>query len=152
VLRLFGPKKDEMTGGWRKLHNEELHDLYSSPSIIRIIKSRRIWWAEHVARMEEKNVYRVLAGKPEGTGPRGRPRRKWLDNTKMCVVERVWDGVDWIDLAQSMDKCRALANSVMNLRVPQNSGKLSSGFTTFGLSSSAQLRRFRQIYIYICKG
>jgi hypothetical protein len=76
VLRIFGPKRDGVTGGGRKLHNEELHNLYSSPSIIRIIKSRRLRWAGHVARMGEKrNVYRLLVGKPEGKRPLGRPRR-----------------------------------------------------------------------------
>jgi hypothetical protein len=82
-LRIFGPKRDEVTGGWRKLHNE-LHNLYSLPSIISIIKSRRMRWAGHVARMEEKrNVYRILVGKPEGKRPLGRPRRRWMDNIKM---------------------------------------------------------------------
>jgi hypothetical protein len=77
---IFGPKRDEVTGGWRKLHNEELHDLYSSPCIIRIIKSRRIRWAGHVARMGEKrNAYRLLVGEPDGKRPLGRPRRRWVD-------------------------------------------------------------------------
>jgi hypothetical protein len=79
LRRIFGPKRDEVTGGWRKLHNEELPDLYSSPSIIRIIKSRRMRWAGHVARMGEKmNACRLLVGKPEGRRPLGRPRRTWL--------------------------------------------------------------------------
>jgi hypothetical protein len=77
LRRIIGPKRDEVTGGWRKLHNEELHNLYSSPSIIRIIKSKRMRWAEHVARMgEKKNVYRLMVGKPEGKRPLGRPRRR----------------------------------------------------------------------------
>jgi hypothetical protein len=80
---IFGPKRDIVTGGWRKLHNEELHNLYSSPSIVRIIKSRRMRWAVHVARMGEKrNVYRLLVGKPEGKRSLGRPRRRWIDNIK----------------------------------------------------------------------
>jgi hypothetical protein len=84
LRRLFGPKRDGVTGGWRKLHNEELHNLYSSPSIIRIIKSRRMRWAGHVARMGEKrNVYRLLVRKSEGKRPLGRPRRRWMDNIKM---------------------------------------------------------------------
>jgi hypothetical protein len=85
VLRsIFGPKKDEVTGEWRKLHNEELRDLYSSPSIIRIIKSWRMRWASHVARMREKrNAYRLLVGKTEGKRPLGRPRRRWVDNIRM---------------------------------------------------------------------
>jgi hypothetical protein len=88
MRRIFGPKMDEVTGGWRKLHNEELHKLYSSPSIIRIIKSRRMRWAGHVARMGEKrNVYRLLVGKPEGKSPLGRPRRRWIDNIKMDLLD-----------------------------------------------------------------
>jgi hypothetical protein len=88
VMRIFGPKRDGVMGGWKKLHNEELHNLYSSPSIIRIIKSRRMRWAGHVARMGEKrNVYRLLVGKPKGRRPLGRPRRRWIDNIKMELLE-----------------------------------------------------------------
>jgi hypothetical protein len=88
LRRIFGPKRDEVTGGWRKLHDEELRDLYSSPSTIRIIKSRRMRWAGHVARMGEKrNAYRLLLGKREGTRPLGRPRRRWADNIKMDLLE-----------------------------------------------------------------
>jgi hypothetical protein len=86
-----------VTGGWRKLHNEELRDLYSSPSIIRIIKSRRIRWDGHVARMGEKrNAYRLLVGKPEGKKPLGRPRLRWVNNIKMDLLETGWGGVDWL--------------------------------------------------------
>jgi hypothetical protein len=92
---MFGPKRDEVTGEWRKLHNEELHDLYSSPSIIRIIKARRMRWAGHVARIGEKrNAYRLLVGKTEGRRPLGRPRRRWLNNIRMDLVEMGWDDVD----------------------------------------------------------
>jgi hypothetical protein len=88
LRRIFGPKRDEVTGGWRKLHNEELHGLYSSPSIIGIIKSGRMRWAGHVARMgEKKNAYRLFVGNPEGKRPPGRPRRRWVDNIKMGVLE-----------------------------------------------------------------
>jgi hypothetical protein len=105
LRRIFGPIRDEMTGGWRKLHNEEFRDLYSSPSIIRIIKSRRIRWAGHVARMGEKrNTYRLLVGKQEGKRPLGRPRRRWADNNKMDRLEIGLGGVDWIGLAQDRDK------------------------------------------------
>jgi hypothetical protein len=118
LRRIFGPKRDEVTGEWRKLHNEELHDLYSSPSIIRIIKSRRMRWAGHVARMGEKrNAYRLLVGKPEGKRPLGRPRRRWVDNIRMDLGEVGW-GDDWIDLAKDGNRWRALVNSVSNLRVP----------------------------------
>jgi hypothetical protein len=102
-----------------KLHNEELRDLYSSPSIIRIIKPRRMRWVGHVARMEEKrNVYRLLVGKPEGRRPLGRPGPRWLDNIRMYLVEVGWGDADWIGLAQDRDRWRALVNSVLNLRVP----------------------------------
>jgi hypothetical protein len=95
VLRIFGPKRDEETGVRRKLHNEELHNLYCSPSIIRMIKSRRMRLAGHVARMGEKrNAYRILVGKPEGKRPLGRPRRRWADNIKMDVREIGRDGLD----------------------------------------------------------
>jgi transcription termination factor 2 len=119
LRRIFGPKRDGVTGGWRKLHNEELHNLYSLPSIIRIIKSRRMRWAGHVARMEEKrNVYRLLVGKPEGKRPLGRPRRRWIDNIKMVILEIGLDVVDWVGLSQVGYSWRALVNSVMNLQVP----------------------------------
>jgi hypothetical protein len=106
-------------GGWRKLHNEELHNLYSSPSIIRIMKSRRMRWTGHATRMREKrNVYRLLVGKPEGKRPLVRPRRRWIDNNKMDLLEIGLCFVDWIRLAQDRYIWRALVNSVMNLRVP----------------------------------
>jgi hypothetical protein len=106
-------------GGWRKLYNEELHNLYSSPIIIRMIKSRRMGWAGHVARMGKKrNVYSLLVGKPEGKRPLGRPRRRWIDNIKLDLLEIGLNVMDWIGLAQDRYRWRALVNSVMNLRVP----------------------------------
>jgi hypothetical protein len=123
VLRkIFGPKRDELTGGWRKLHNEKLHNLYSSPSIIRMTKSRRVRWTWHAARMEEKsNAYRILVGKPEGKSegerPLRRPRRRWVDTIKMNLRNIGWGGMDWFDLVQDRDQWRALVNTVMNLRV-----------------------------------
>jgi hypothetical protein len=117
--RIFGPKRHEVKQGWRKLHNKKLRDLYSSPSIIRIIKSRRMRWAGHVARMGEKrNAYRVLVGKPEGKRPLGRSRHRCLDNIKIDLLEVGWGDVDWIGVAQDRDKWRALVNEVMNFRVP----------------------------------
>jgi hypothetical protein len=109
-----------VTGGWRKLHNgEELRDLYSSPSIIRIIKSRRMRWVGHVARMGEKrNAYRLLVGNPEGKRPLGRPRRRWVDNIRMDLREVGWGDLDWIGLAQDRKRRRAVVNSVLNLLVP----------------------------------
>jgi hypothetical protein len=119
LRRMFGPKRDEVTGEWRTLHNKELHDLYSLPSIIRIIKSRRMRLAQHVKRMgEKKNAYRLLVGKPEGKRPLGRPTRKWVDNIRMDLGEVGWSDVDWIGLAQDRNRWRALVNSVLNLRVP----------------------------------
>jgi hypothetical protein len=119
VLRkIFAPKRNEVTRGWRKLHNEELCDLYFSPSIIRTIKSRRMRWAGNVARRGKKrNVYRSLVGKPEGKRPLGRQRRRWVDNIRMELVEVGWGDVDWIGLAQDKNRWRALAISVLNLRV-----------------------------------
>jgi hypothetical protein len=115
LRRLFS---HEATGGWRKLHNEELNNLYSSPSIIRMIKSRRMRRAGHVAQMGEKrNAYRISMRKPEGQRPLGRPRRRWMDTIKMDLREIDWDGMDWIDLVQDRDQWRALVNTVMNPRV-----------------------------------
>jgi hypothetical protein len=118
LRRIFGPKIDKVTREWRKLHNEEHRDLYSSPSIIRIIKSRRMRWASHVARMREKrNVYRLLVGKPEGKRALGRPRRRWVENIRMDLGEVGWGDVDWIGLAQDRIRRRALVNSVINLQI-----------------------------------
>jgi hypothetical protein len=115
---VFGPKRREVTGEWRKLHNGELHNLYSLPDIVRQIKSRRMRWAGHVARMgEERNVYRVLVGKPEGKRPLERPRHRWEDGVKMDLRDIGWGGVEWIHLAQDRDRWRAVVNAVMNLRV-----------------------------------
>jgi hypothetical protein len=118
LRRIFGPKRDEVTGEWRKLHNEELHNLYSSPNIITQIKSRRMRWAGYVARMgEERNVYRVLMGKPEGNRPLGRPRRRWEDGIRTDLREIGWESVDWIQLAHDGDRWQAVVNTVMNLPV-----------------------------------
>jgi hypothetical protein len=117
--RLFGPKWDEVTGGWRKLHIEELHGLYSSPSIVRMIKARRMRWAGHVARIGElRGAYNILVGRPEGRRPLGRSRHRWEDKIKMDLREIGFGDVDWIHLSQNMDRWRALVNTVMNLRVP----------------------------------
>jgi hypothetical protein len=119
LASIFGSKRDGVTGRWRKLHNEELHNLYSSPSIIRIIRSRRMRWAGHVERMGEKrNVYRLLVGRPEGKRPLRRLRHRWIDNIKMDLLEIGLSVVDWIGLAQDRYRWRTLVNVVMNLWVP----------------------------------
>jgi hypothetical protein len=111
LRRIFGPKRDGVMGGWRKRHNEALHNLYSLPIIIRIIKSRRMRWAGYVAQMGEKrNVYRLLVRKPEGKRPLGRPRRRWVDNIKMDLLEIGLGVVDWVGLAQNRYRWRALVN------------------------------------------
>jgi hypothetical protein len=115
---IFGPKREE-DGSWRKLHNHELHSLYSSPNIVRIIKSRRMRWAGHVAHMGEgRGVYRILVGRPEGKRQQGRPRYRREDNVEMNLREIGIDGANWIQLAQDRVRWRAFVNTVMNLRVP----------------------------------
>ena len=118
--KVFGPKWEEVTGEWRKLYNEELNDLYSLPNIVRVVKSRRMRWAGHVARMgEDSGVHRVLVGKPEGKRPLGRPRRTWEDNIKMDLQEVGWGGRgDWMELAQDRDRWQALVGRVRDFRVP----------------------------------
>jgi len=113
LRRIFGPKRDE-----RKLHNEELNNLYSSPNIVRVLKSR-MRWPGHVARMgERRGVCRVSVGKPKGNRLVGRPKRRWEDNIKMDLQEVGYGGMDWIELARDRDKLRAIVNAVMKLRVP----------------------------------
>jgi len=119
LRRVFGPKREEVTGEWRKLHNEELRDLYFLPNIVRVVKSRRMRWVGHVAYMgERRGVYRVLVGKPEGKKPLVRPRRRWEDNIKMDLQEVGCGDMDWMELAQDRERWRALVNAVMNFRVP----------------------------------
>jgi hypothetical protein len=116
LRRIFGPKREEVAGGWRRLHNEELHNLYASPDIVRVIKSRRMGWAGHIGRMGEmKNACKILVGKWEGKRPLGRPRRRLEVNIRMDLKEIVWVTVDWILL--SRDQWRDFVNTVMNFRV-----------------------------------
>jgi hypothetical protein len=117
LRRIFGPKSEE-NGSWIKLHNDELHSPYSSPNIVRGIKSRRMRWAGHVARMRARRiVYRVLVGRPEVKRPLGRPRSRWEDNIKLDLREKGIDGANWIKLAQDIVQWRDFVNTVMNLRV-----------------------------------
>jgi hypothetical protein len=116
LRRTFGPNRNEVVGDWKKLHNEELHNLYSSPNIIRMINDEMDRASS--TNGETKNAYRILVAKLEGKGPLGRPRCRWVDNIKIDFRELGWDGMDWIDLAQDRDQWRAVVNTVMNLRVP----------------------------------
>jgi hypothetical protein len=114
-MRIFGPKREE-DGSWRKLHNDELHSLYSSLNVVRVIKSRRMRWVGHVARRGEgRGVYRVLVGRPESKRPLERPRRRWKDNIKLDLREIGIDGANWIHLAQNRVQWRDFVNTVMNL-------------------------------------
>jgi hypothetical protein len=118
VLRIFGPEREE-DGSWRKLHNDELHNLYSSPNIVRVIKSKRMRWAGHVARIGEgRDVYRILIGRPEGKRPLERHRRRWEDNIKIDLREIGIDGTNWIQLAQNRVHWWTCVNAVLNLPVP----------------------------------
>ena len=121
LRRIFEPKRDEVRREWRKLHHEELNDLYSSSIIVRVIKSRRMRCSWHVELIGERRcVYRVLVWKPEGKRPLGRLRHRWEDNIKMDLQEVEFGGTDWIDVTQDRDRWRALVKAVMNLRVPLN--------------------------------
>jgi len=119
LRRIFGLKREEVAGGWRRLHNEELHNLYFLPNKIRVIKSRKLRWAGREAAVGRmRNVYKILVWKQEGKRPLGRPRCRWEDNIRMDLREVLWEGVDWVHLTQDMDHWGAVVNTVMNLRVP----------------------------------
>jgi len=139
LMRIFGPKRDKVTREWRKLHNE-LNDLYSSPSIVRVIKLRRMTWVGHIARMgKRRGVYRVLVGKPEGKRPLGRPRHKWEDNIKMDLQKVGSGGRDWIKQAQDTEGWQALVNVVMNLQVPYNAGNFLTSLEPVSFSRRSVL-------------
>jgi len=119
LRRIFGPRRDKVTGEWRRVHNKELNDLYSSPNIVRVIKFQKneTGWACGMMG-EERGVYRVMVGKLEGKRPLGRPRHRWVDNIRMDLLEMGYGYMDWIGLAQDRDRWRTLVSTVMNLRVP----------------------------------
>jgi len=128
LWRIFGTERDEVTGEWRKLHNLELNDLYSSANIVRVIKLRKMRWAGHVARMwESRGAYRVLLGRREGKRPHRRHIRRWDHNIKMDLQKVGSEGMDWIDVAQSRDRWRALASAVMNHLAAKNKGNFLTG-------------------------
>jgi hypothetical protein len=117
LRRVFAPKRDEVTGERRKLHNKEQNDLYFLPNIVRVVKLRRMRWTGHVACMgEDRGVHRVLVGKPEGKRPLGRSRCRWEDNIKIYVQEVGGGRGDWMELAQDRDRWRALVGTVRNFR------------------------------------
>jgi len=116
LRRIYGPKREEVAGGRRRLHSKELCNFYTAPNIIRLILSKMMRWAGHVACMGAiRNVYNVLVGKPEGKRPLGRPRHRWEDSIRMDLGEIRWEGVDWMHLPQGRGQWRALANTIMNL-------------------------------------
>jgi hypothetical protein len=151
LRRILAPKRDGVKGGWRKLHNEELHNLYSSPSRIRIIKSRRMRWAGHVARMGEKrNVYRLLVGKPKGKRPLRRARHRWINNIKMDLLEIGLSVVDWICLAQDRYRWRALVKAAFGfhkiLRIYRVAAQLVATRLVLSSTELVSLRLPKPVY------
>jgi hypothetical protein len=119
LRRIFGPKREEVAGGWRTLHNEELHSLYTSPNVITVIRSRRMRWVGDVTRIGDiRNAYKILVGKTEDKRPLGKPRRRWENNNGMDLSETGWEVMNWMHLAQDGDQWRSLLNTVMNIPVP----------------------------------
>ena len=123
LRRVFEPKRDEVTGEWSKVHNEELSDLYPLPNFVRVVKSRRMRWEGHVAHMgQRRGVHRVLVGKPEGKRPLERPRYRWEDNIKIDLQEVGGGCGDWMELAQDWDRWKAIVGTVRNIRFPKIRG------------------------------
>jgi hypothetical protein len=140
LKRIFGNKRHEVKGEQRRLHNKELYALYSSPNVIWVIKSRRLRWAGHVARIgERRGAYRALVRKHEGRRLLGRPRHIWEDNIKMDLEEAGWVGIDWIDLAENRDRWWALVNTMMSIRVLQNMGNFLSSLGCISFSGRTLL-------------
>jgi len=119
LRRIFGHKREEVAGGWRRLHKEMLHNLYASPNSVRVVKSRRTIWARHVARMRKmRNAYNIFVGKRRGNRPFERPKRRYEDNIRMDVREMGREFVDWMHLLRDREQWWAFVNTVMNLRLP----------------------------------
>ena len=141
LRRIFGPERDEVTDEWRILHNYEIYDLYSSPDIVRVIKSRKMRWTGHVARIwEMRGAYRAVVGRPEGKRPLGRPGCRWKDNIKIYLQE--WDGggghgLDWC--GQNRDRWRGVLKAVMNLRFPDNAGNFLTSWEPVSFSRNTVL-------------
>jgi hypothetical protein len=145
LRRIFGPKRDEVTGDWRKLHSEELNDLCSSTNIVRIIKLRRIGWAGYVARIRDRRgVYSVLVGEPQGRRPLRRPRRRWKDNIMMDLQEVGFWYVDWMELSQDRNRWRALVSTVMNFLVPENAGNFLTSCKPVNFSRRTLIHEVRK--------
>ena len=138
LRRIFGLKWDKVIRGWKKLNNDGFNNLYSPPNTVRVIKSRRIRWKGHVARMEERRGVNSFSGEIEGKKPLKRSRLRWEDNIKMDLQEVIW-GMDWSDLAQNCHRWRAVVNAVMNLRVPQNGGNFLTSWEAVRFSRRALL-------------
>ena len=137
---VFGPKRFEVTGEWRKLHKEELNNLYSLPSIVRVVKSRRMRWAGHVARKgEDRGVHKVLLGKSEGKRSLRRPRRRWEDNIKIYLQEVGGGRGDWMMLAQDRDRGRALVRTVRDFPVSKYAGNFLTSCKVYWLASQEGL-------------
>jgi hypothetical protein len=147
VLRIFGPKREEVTGDWRKLHNEELNDPYSSPNIVRVNQARRIRWAG-MKHVWERGLHRVSVGKPEGKRPLGSPRRRWEDDIKIDLQVMGCECMDLVDVAQDRNRWRALVNALMNLRVPQNLGNFLTSCKLTSFSRTTLLHGVFMLVIY----
>ncbi|KAJ4435096.1 hypothetical protein ANN_23671 [Periplaneta americana] len=143
--QIWMAKRDEVTGEWRKLHNAELHALYSSPDVIRNIKSRRLRWTGHVAGMgESRNAHSVLVGRPEGKRSLGKPRRRWEDNIKMDLREVGYDDREWINLAQDRYRWRAYVRATMNLREGKGTRDAIELLRTIG---ERYLEKNKEVYV-----